>query len=166
MSSSEGVVDPEESVTTTHKPVHDKPTLLSYSSISAWSYFVYAFGASLALLRDEQGTSTTISGLHGTALAIGGVIGASLAPMAIRRFGRGQMLRYASLGCALSIGLYLLPGNAAWATLTMAFIACFFGNLIVVGVNSFLAKHQGPATPSAITESTALASLGVRPMAR
>lgn len=154
-----GASDPDASVTTTHKPVHDKPTLLSYASISSWSWFVYAFGATLALLRDEQHTSTTISGLHGTALAIGGVIGASIAPSMITRFGRGQMLRYASIGCAISIGLYLFPGNAAWATLTMAFIACFFGNLIVVGVNSFLGKHQGPATPAAITESTALAAL-------
>jgi fucose permease len=146
-------------VTDDTKPVHDRPTLMAFASMSTWSWFVYAFGASLALLRDDQGTSTTIGGLHGTSLAIGGVIGAALAPMLSNRIGRGNVLRLSSIGAAISIAVYLIPGMQAFGTLSMAFIACFFGNLLVVAVNSFIGVHQGKATASALTESTALASL-------
>ena len=97
-------------VTDDTKPVHDRPTLISYASMSTWSWFVYAFGASLALLRDDQGTSTTIGGLHGTALAIGGVIGAAIAPAVSNRIGRGNLMRVSSIGAAISILLYILPG--------------------------------------------------------
>ena len=55
------------------RPVHDRPTLVSYASLATWSWFVYAFGASLALLRDDQGTSAWLGGLHSTALAAGAV---------------------------------------------------------------------------------------------
>ena len=37
-------------VTDDTRPVHDRPTLISYASMSAWSWFVYAFGASLVIL--------------------------------------------------------------------------------------------------------------------
>ena len=146
-------------VTDDSKPVHDRPTLISYASMSAWAWFVYAFGASLALLRDDQGTSTTVGGLHGTALAIGGVIGASIASALSNRIGRGNLMRLSSVGAAVSILIYILPGLQVIGTLAMAFIACFFGNLLVVGVNAFIGVHQGKATPSALTESTAVAAL-------
>jgi len=146
-------------VTDDTKPVHDRPTLISYASMSAWSWFIYAFGASLALLRDDQGTSTTIGGLHGTALAIGGVIGASIAPTLSNRIGRGNLMRVSSIGAAIAILIYLLPGEKVGGTLLMAFVACFFGNLLVVGVNSFIGVHQGEATPAALTEGTAVAAL-------
>jgi len=146
-------------VTDDTTPVHDRPTIMAFASMSTWSWFVYAFGASLALLRDDEHTSTTIGGLHGTSLAIGGVIGAALAPTLSNRFGRGNVLRYSSIGAAISIVIYLLPGESAVGTLAMAFVTCFFGNLLVVCVNSFIGVHQGKATASALTESTALASL-------
>ena len=146
-------------VTDDTKPVHDRPTIMAFASMSTWSWFVYAFGASLALLRDDQGSSTTISGLHGTSLAIGGVIGAAIAPALSNRIGRGNVLRLSSIGAAIAIAIYLIPGLQAGGTLALAFIACFFGNLLVVAVNSFIGVHQGNATASALTESTAYASL-------
>ena len=141
------------------RPVHDRVTLVSYATLASWSWFVYGFGASLALLRDEQGSSPTLSGLHGTSLAIGGVIGALLAARLNNRFGRGVVLRVAVIGAAAFCLLFLLPGSTIGWTLATAFIACFFANICVVGVNSFIATHQGDASPGAFTESTALAAL-------
>lgn len=68
-------------------------------------------------------------------------------------------MRVASIGAAIAILIYLLPGEKIGGTLLMAFVACFFGNLLVVGVNSFIGVHQGKATPAALTESTAIAAL-------
>ena len=147
---------------TTHapiRPIHDRPTLVTFASLAAWSWFVYGFGASLALLRDDQGSSATVAGLHATALAAGGVIGALVTPHLSHRFGRGPVARVAAIATSLGILVYLWPGMPAAGTLVAIAVTCFFGNIIVVGVNSFIAVHQGAASPAAYTESLGLAAL-------
>jgi fucose permease len=142
-----------------HKPVHDKQTLVSYASISMWSWFCYGLGAMLAFLAEEQDTAPWISGLHGTALAAGGVIGALVAPTLNNRFGRGAMTRLGALGAAACIVLFILPVPAPVWTLAWVFVACIFGNLLVVGVQAFIGIRQGTAAPAAFTESAALNAL-------
>jgi len=124
--------------------------------MAGWSWFVYGLGAVLVFLRDEQDSAAWLQGFHGTTLAAGGVIGALLAPRLINRFGRGLVMRMGVLGAAACIVIFLAPVPAAVWTLTAVFLACLFGNLIVVCVNAFLATHHGPA---AFTESTGLAAL-------
>lgn len=141
------------------RPVHDRPTLVTYASLATWSWFVYGFGASLALLRDDQGTSAWLGGLHSTALALGGIVGALLTPRLNHRFGRGPVARAAAIGTALSIVVYLWPGMPVGGTLGSILVACFFGNVVMVVVNSFIAAHQGAASPPAFTESMGLAAL-------
>ncbi len=141
------------------RPVHDKPTLLAFASIATWSWFVYGLGATLALLSDEQGSASWVEGLHGSALALGGVLGALAAPTLIRRFGRGRTLRVGVIGTTVLIALFLIPGTPPAWTLSTLLVSCFFGNLIVVCVNAFIAIHQGPASPPAFTESLALSAL-------
>ena len=141
------------------RPIHDRPTLVSYASLSTWSWFVYAFGASLALLRDDQGTSAWLGGLHSTALAVGGIVGALLTPRLNHRFGRGPVARVAAAGTAVCILWYLWPGMPVGGTLAAILVACLFGNIVVVVVNSFIATHQGAASAPAFTESTGLAAL-------
>ena len=141
------------------RPIHDKPTLLAFSSMASWSWFVYGLGASLALLSDEQASASWIEGLHGSALALGGVLGALAAPALIRRMGRGMTLRIGVLGSAVLISLFLIPGTPPAWTLGTVLVTCFFGNLVVVCVNAFIAIHQGPASPPAFTESLALSAL-------
>lgn len=139
-----------------HRPVHDRPTLVSFATIAMWSWFVYGLGATLAFLKDEQQAAPWLSGLHGTALALGGVVGALVAPRLNNRYGRGVVTRAGVLGCVVTIGLFCLPvPNALW-TLSWLFVATFFGNLLVVGVNAFIGAHQGAASPPAFTESAAV----------
>ena len=141
------------------RPLHDRATLIVFASLASWSWFVYSFGASLGLLREEQGTSTMIGGLHGTALALGGVLGAIATPRLNQRFGRGHVMRISAAGAVVGILIFTIPGITVVGTLAAAFIACFFGNIIVVCVNSFIVRHQGSASAPALTESNALAAL-------
>ena len=145
-----------------HAPVsirHDRPTIVSFGVFAMWSFFVYGFGAALSLLRDDQGTAPWLSGLHGTSLALGGVIGAFIAPWVSQRYGRGVTIRVGTLGAAAFIIVFLLPHAPVVVTLAAIFLATFFGNFLVAGVNAFLAVHQGPAAPAAYTENTGLAAL-------
>lgn len=59
-----------------NKPVRDKATLLAYCQMGLLGWFVYAFGASLTLVRDDQGMSRV--GI--SVLSISLALGESLAP--------------------------------------------------------------------------------------
>lgn len=147
--------------------VRDGRTWLSYGQLSLWAWFMYAFGATVALLRDDQGTTRAVSGLHGSMLAISGVVAGAVASRLIDRWGRGRVLRLASLGTAAGVLAYAWPAAPIAVTLTGAFVAGMFGTLIVISVNAFLLSHQGSAGPASLTEANALASVSglVAPLA-
>jgi MFS family permease len=66
----------------------DRLTWLTYLQLGSYGYFLYGFGPSLSLLRDEQGTSRSVAGLHGTALAVGSLLAALVAARLVSRYGR------------------------------------------------------------------------------
>ena len=143
-----------------HRPIRDRATLVSYAQITTWAWFLYAFGAVNALLRDEQGTTRTVSALHGTMLAIGGLIGALLASHLTRRWGRGLVVRWGALVGVGGIALFSWPNAGVVTTLAGLFTASLFtGGFMLVTVNAFVADHQGAAGPSALTEANASASM-------
>ncbi len=141
--------------------VRDRATWLAYIHIGLFGYFLYAFGPSIALLRDEHGYSRTVSSLHGTALAVGSVVVGFVAVHAVRRVGRGPFLRMGS--ATLAIGLIVYTGfDPIWATLVGALIAGGGGTAIMVGVNAFLPDHHGPAAQRAMSEAHGLgATMGL-----
>jgi predicted MFS family arabinose efflux permease len=153
------VTEVAQSGATTTRPLRDRATWLEYIQLAFWAGFLYAFGATNALLRDEQGTTRSVAGLHGTTLAIGGLIGALLTARVIDRWGRGRVIRVAALGAAVSILIYTVPNGALPVTLAGAGLASFFGTFLLISINAFLLHYQGPAGPTALTEANALASL-------
>jgi predicted MFS family arabinose efflux permease len=140
------------------RPVRDRPTWQAYVQLSFWAWFLYAFGATQALVRDEQGTSRAVASVHGTAMAIGGLIGAALTAKAIARWGRGVVLRASALGVVASLLIYTAPGATLPVTLAGVAITSFFGTFLIISVNAFLLDYQGKAGPAALTEANALAS--------
>jgi fucose permease len=97
--------------------------------------------------------------LHGSALAVAGIIAGIFASRLIARFGRGVVLRLASFGGILAVVIYTWPSAPYAVTLSAAFLAGFAGTFIVISVNAFLLSHQGPAGPASLTEANALASV-------
>lgn len=142
-----------------YAPARDRPTWIAYVQLSLFASFLYAFGATQALLRDEQGTTRSVAGLHGTALAIGGLLGAMLTTTVIERWGRGVVMRASAIATAISILVYSTPSAALPVSLAGAALACFFGTLLLISINAFLLDYQGNAGPAALTEANALASL-------
>lgn len=140
------------------RPVRDRPTWLVYLQLSSWAWFLYAFGATQALLRDEQGTTKSIASLHGSSFAVGGLIGALVAAPAIRALGRGPVMRITALATAGSMLLYTVPHAAPWLTMLAACLGCLFGTGLLITINAFLLDHQGSAGTAAITEANAIAA--------
>jgi MFS family permease len=137
--------------------VRDRTTWLMYAQLGVWAYFLYGFGPVVPLLRDEQHTSRTIAGLHGTAFAVGGVVGGALLPWLVRRIGRPAVIWSGMAGVALSV-LGLSQARALLATLACAVVAAVGGSSAVNGIIAALSDHHGLAGPASISEANALAA--------
>lgn len=141
------------------KPHRDRVTRIAYTQLALFAWLMYAFGATNALLRDDQGTSRTLSGLHSTSLAVSGILAGLIASSIVSRWGRGRVLRLASAGLVLGIVVYTWPATSYPLSMTGAFLCGFFGTLVVIAINAFLLDHQGAAGPATLTEANALASV-------
>lgn len=126
--------------------------------MACYAWFIYSFGATLALLRDEQGTSRAVSSLHGSLMAVGGLLGGLLTARAIDRYGRGRVLRVGTIATAIGILIYTMPAGLH-VTLFGILFAGFAGAFLLIPVNAFILDHQGAAGPASLTESNALSSL-------
>jgi len=141
-----------------YRPTRDRPTWIAYVQLAFWAWFLYGFGATQALLRDEQGTTRSVASLHGTALAIGGLLGALLTARAVARWGRGVVMRASAICAIASVLVYTWPGAAPPVSMLGAALASFFGTFLLITINAFLLDYQGPAGPAALTEANALAA--------
>lgn len=141
------------------RPVHDRPTWITYIQLGFFAWYTYALGATLALLRDDQDTSRWVSSLHGSFAAIGGIIGGLLTARAINRWGRGRVLRVGAILMATGLAIYAWPGAQPSITMAGIFLAGFVGAFVLISINAFLLDHQKAAGPASITEANAIASV-------
>jgi predicted MFS family arabinose efflux permease len=141
--------------------VRDRATVLSYLQLGCWGYFLYGFGPTQPLLREEQGVSLTVSGLHGTALAAGGLVAGFVTPAIVRRVGRGALI-WAGVAIVAVAAIVYTSSPAIGVTLTGAVLASFGGSMVVNGVPAVLAERHGASGAAAVTEANALAAgLGI-----
>ncbi|MFA7324411.1 MAG: MFS transporter, partial [Candidatus Nanopelagicales bacterium] len=144
--------------TASARPRRDRPTWICYLQNGFFAWFIYAFGATQALLRDEQGTTRSIAALHGTFLATGSLVGSLLAGRALMHWGRGVVMRVGGIGAIIGIVIYTTPNGTFPVTLAGAFIAAMCGSFFVSALNAFVMDHQGEAGPSALIEANAVAA--------
>jgi len=135
----------------------DRLTWLTYLQLGSYGYFLYGFGPSLSLLRDEQGTSRSVAGLHGTALAVGSLLSALVAARLVSRYGRTAVVWSGLATLCAGIALYTST-TALPATLSGAFIGAFGGSFVVMLSATVLIDRHGDGGPSAVTEANALAA--------
>ena len=135
----------------------DRLTWLTYLQLGCYGYFLYGFGPSLSLLRDEQGTSRAVAGLHGTALAVGSLCAALVAARLVGRYGRTPVV-WGGLA-SMCAGIVLFTATIALpATLAGAFVGAFGGSFVVMVSSTLLIDRHGDSGPSAVAEANALAA--------
>lgn len=139
----------------------DRITWLTYAQLGLWGFFLYGFGPVVPLLRDEQGTSAAVAGLHSTGIAVGALAGGALFAPAARRLGRGPAIWLGLAGVAAGVtALGLL--RPLPATLAAVAVIATFGMMVVSGVSVVLTARHGPAAPAALTEANAAcAGMGI-----
>ena len=140
------------------RPKLDAPTWISYVEISLIAFFAMGYGSTLALLRDEQGTTRTVAGFHATVLAFAGVLTAALVPRMVDRWGRTRLIRMSMACLALGVAVYTVPAGLFASLSGIALVGVGFTSALVC-LNAFLIDHQRGAGPAALTQANALAAL-------
>lgn len=135
----------------------DAVTWLLYSQLGLYGYFIYGFGPAVPLLRDDQGVSRAVSGLHGTAVAVGVLVAAFAGPRLVGSLGRGRTLWAGVVGMLAGIVLFCAT-PALPLTLAGAALAGLFGSLVVNGTAAALSDYHGAAGPAAVSEANATAA--------
>ena len=136
----------------------DALTWTVYGWLGTWGWFVFGFGPAVPLLREEQGTTRSVAALHGTMLAIGGVLAGLLVLVVTRRYGRRAVL-VGGAGLLAAGVLLLVSGGGLEVTLPGALLAGTGGSSALNASSPTLAEHHGAAGPSAISEANAVAAL-------
>lgn len=135
----------------------DRLTWLAYLQVGSYGYFLYGFGPTVSLVRDEQGISRTVAGLHGTALAVGSLLSALAVAPLVGRVGRGTVMWAGLVVMCLGIVVYVSTEHLAF-TLAGALLGAFGGSFVVVPVSAVLSDYHQRAGPSAISEANAVAA--------
>jgi len=129
-----------------------------YSLLAIFGYFLYGFGPSVPLLRDDLGVSRAVGALHATAMSVGAVTGGLIGERVVAAIGRrGSLWAGTGLLCVGVVGLCAV--RFLGVTLVAAALCSFAGTLILNGVNATLMDRHHRAGPAAITEANAGAGL-------
>ena len=139
------------------RPVRDRTTLLAYAQLGLRGWFIYAFGASVTLLRDDEGLTRTATSTLSIALAVGGTLGSFVAAPVVRRWGRGLMLRAGAVFVAVGSLIYISDGPL-WLVALGPFIGSLGASFCAVGVSAYLEARQGAAADSSLAEANLVAS--------
>jgi predicted MFS family arabinose efflux permease len=134
--------------------IRTRLTWLTYAQLGVYGFFLYGFGPSVPLQRDDLHISSAVGGLYGTALATGSILGGLVFARVTARIGRPATLRVGLLGLAAGIAVYCLVPVLP-ATLAGALVCGLFGTFVVTGSVVVLSTTHGAAGPAAVTEANA-----------
>lgn len=136
--------------------VRDRVTWLIYAQLACYSYVFYGYRPVVPLLRDEYQVSNSVAALHGTAAALGAIIGGFLLPIVVRRWGRRTTIWLGLAGLTVGATMLVLAPVIP-VSLAALLVAGCAATLISALSASVLSDHHGPAGPAAITEANGVA---------
>ena len=135
----------------------DRLTVTLYGSFVTWGWLLYSFNPSVPLLAHERGLSSAEAGLHGTAMAFGGLAAAVLAPRAVRWWGRRTAVVAAGGTVAFGVTGLVLGPSLVWTLLAMLGVSTG-GNVLIAASQVGLALRHGRIATAAITEANGVGS--------
>lgn len=137
--------------------IRDRLTWLVYLQLGIYGYILYGLGPSIQLLRDDQDVSRTVSGFHGTALAVGALVAGVTGPRVVQRVGRHVALWGGLVTACAGVAIFCST-TALPVTLFGAVVATLGGSFVVSTSSTVLSDHHGTAGPAAVSEANAAAA--------
>ncbi|MGC5016796.1 MFS transporter [Streptosporangium sp. DT93] len=136
--------------------VRDRPTWLVYLQLGVFATYLYGLSAALPLLRIDQQLSQTVAGLHGTSMAVGGILTGLVLPRMTASLGRRTVIWIGMAGLSAGTLLVAVAPTALPATLLGYGIASGMGSIAMYSGMAALDDRHGPAGPAAISEANAV----------
>lgn len=123
------------------------------------NFFLGGFGPSQPLLREEQGTSLTIAGLHGTMMGIAAIIAGLINPHLNHKYGRRNT---SWVGLTIfTVGLpFFALGPSIYYTLPAVLFSCVGFNFVILNMVTLLSHHYPETPDQAVSQSNAINALG------
>ncbi|MFF5208042.1 MFS transporter [Streptosporangium sp. NPDC000396] len=142
-------------VITSVRLTRDRATWLVYLQLGVFATYLYSLSAALPMLRIDQGVSQAVASLHGTSMAVGGILTGLALPWLTRKIGPRAATWTGLAGMSGGMLLVMLS-DALPVTLLGYGIASGMGSISLYTGMSALSRHHGPAGPAAISEANAV----------
>ncbi|MEU4834464.1 MFS transporter [Streptosporangium sp. NPDC023615] len=136
--------------------VRDRPTWLVYLQLGVFATYLYGLSAALPLLRIDQQLSQAVAGLHGTSMAVGGILTGLVLPRLTARIGRRAVIWTGLAGMSLGTFLVAAAPTVLPVTLLGYGIASGMASIAMYSGMAALDDRHGPAGPAAISEANAV----------
>ncbi len=137
---------------TTESFVRDAPTVLSYAVLACFTFWLYAFGPAVTLLRQELGFSYTLLGVYSVVWSVGAALSGAGFAWAARRLSRGILLWSSALAAVIGAALFTLGGGLP-ATPLGAGVFGLAGTMLLTVLQAILSDRHGPRRDRALTEA-------------
>jgi predicted MFS family arabinose efflux permease len=132
--------------------VRDAPTVLSYAVLACFTFWLYAFGPAVTLLRQELGFSYTLLGVYSVVWSVGAALSGAGFAWAARRLSRGILLWSSALAAVIGAALFTLGGGLP-ATPLGAGVFGLAGTMLLTVLQAILSDRHGPRRDRALTEA-------------
>lgn len=132
--------------------VRDAPTVLAYAALASYTFWLYAFGPALTLLRAELQFSYTLLGVYSALWSVGAALAGAGFALVARRLPRAVLLWWSALAAAVGAGLFTL-GSGGAATLLGAGVLGLAGTTLLMVVQAVLSDRHGARRDRALTEA-------------
>jgi cyanate permease len=126
--------------------------VLSYAALGCFTFWLYAFGPAVTLLRNEWGFSYSVLGLYEVFWAGGAALAGAGFAWAARRLARSTLLWGAAVATAIGAALFTL-GQGVPATLLGAGAFGAAGTMLLTVLQAILSDRHGSRRDRALTEA-------------
>ena len=127
--------------------------------VTILNFFLGGFGPAQPLLREQQHTSLTIAGLHGTAMGIAAIISSFIHPTLVHKLGRKNASWFGLALFTITLPLFALGTNVAM-TLSGVLIACTGFNFVIMSSVPLLSHHYPDHADVVVSQSNGINSAG------
>ena len=123
------------------------------------NFYLGGFGPAQSLLQEDQKTSLTIAGLHGTAMGVASIFAGWANPRIAHRFGRSKS---SWIGLSIFIaGLTLfVVSPPVYITIPATLITGFGVSVVINSMLTKMSSHYGKSAEVAIPQANGIASVG------
>jgi predicted MFS family arabinose efflux permease len=127
--------------------------------VATVNFFTGGFGPSQALLREDQGTSLGIAGLHGTALGVAAIIAGGFNSKLVHRYGRSNTTWIGLTVFSVGIAFFVFAPPVQ-LTLLATLIAGFGTSVVINNVNTAGSHAFAERSHTAVAQLNAIAIAG------